>query len=104
MNTGSSTGVFSASVGSRLSAGPLYLVGHDLSKTAEASHWAGSDYSAKLWSESKSNTDTTDVLNGYEDRLVPGNGGEPVLSIAWWDRFRQELALQAKPFNRLADK
>ena len=78
-------------------------MGHDLCKSEDASHWSGSDYSSKLWNESKSNTDTTDVLNGYEDRLIPGNNGSKVLSITWWDRFRQELSIQAasmKAVNR----
>lgn len=93
VNTGSSTGVFSFYVGSSLSSGPVWLVGHDLARDRGASHWEGANYSSGLWAEQKQKINASARVNtGYEDRLIPGNDGGPVPSIAWWDRFRSELA------------
>lgn len=93
VNTGSSTGVFSFMVGAALTEGPVYLVGHDLARDREASHWAGANYSSGLWAEQKAKVQASARVNtGYEDRLVPGNDGQPLPSIVWWDRFRNEIA------------
>lgn len=95
VTTGSSTGVFSANIACAMGHGPVWLLGHDLCRRESASHWSGSDYSAKLWSQARSQSQCTNVLNGYEERLVPGNDGTFKASITWWDRFRSELALLA---------
>lgn len=93
VNTGSSTGVFSFMVGSALTSGPVYLVGHDLARNRDASHWDGANYSSGLWAEQKAKVAASARVNtGYEDRLVPGNDGQPLPSIVWWDRFRNEIA------------
>lgn len=96
--TGSSTGVLSVSVAMALGTGPVYLVGHDLAKDAASTHWDGAGYAAGDWKRVKEleNPDQgVGTVIGYEDRLIPGNDGGLVRSIAWWDRFRAEIALLA---------
>ncbi len=95
-NTGSSTGVCSFTVGASLSHGPVYLVGHDLARARDQSHWSGASYSSGLWKEQKQRVAASArVASGYEDRMIPGNDGGLVPSIVWWDRFRGEIASDA---------
>ncbi len=102
VNTGSSTGVFSFMVGSALTSGPVYLVGHDLARNREASHWEGANYSSGLWAEAKAKVQSSARVNtGYEDRLVPGNDGQPLPSIIWWDRFRNEIASGVRELSQI---
>ena len=96
VNTGSSTGVFTVPVGAAFTTGPIYLVGHDLARERDQSHWEGASYSSGLWAQVKNRVATNArAATGYEDRLIPGNNGGQVPSIAWWDRFRVELASEA---------
>jgi len=96
VNTGSSTGVFSFTVGSALSSSPVFLVGHDLARDRDQSHWEGASYSSGLWKEQKTRVaQSARAGTGYEDRLVPGNNGQMLPSICWWDRFRIELGHDA---------
>lgn len=95
--TGSSTGVLAVSLAYALTRGPVYLVGHDLATIDDASHWEAAELATKQWKDMKK---STVYGGGYEDRLIPGNNGEMVRSIAWWDRFRHEIGLLARTFKR----
>ncbi|MFM2091438.1 MAG: hypothetical protein RLZZ127_1927 [Planctomycetota bacterium] len=97
INSGMSTGVLSVTVAAAITRGPVYLVGHDLSREAgAASHWAGASFAGDSWSRIKTRVETRQsALSGYETRMIPGNGGGLVESIAWWDRFREEIAHEA---------
>jgi hypothetical protein len=96
INSGLSTGVLSVTVASALGTGPVYLVGHDLSKSATSSHWDGAAYAGGDWQRGKTSADTENtVLSGYETRMIPGNDGGQVESIAWWNRFRDEISHEA---------
>ena len=96
INTGLSTGTLSVSVACALGTGPVYLVGHDLAKDENASHWDGAGYAGNDWKRVKTSVEEdAPVLSGYEDRRIPGNGGGLVQSIAWWDRFRYDIAHEA---------
>lgn len=92
--TGSSTGVLSFYVAASLTRGPVFLVGHDLAKGDSASHWDGAALAGKAF---QVETAASGGLgeNGYEIRHIPGNSGNPVESIMWWDNFRHEIASQA---------
>jgi hypothetical protein len=77
------------------------LVGHDLAKDAQARHWDGAAYALKDWQQAKVSVDADrPALSGYEDRLIPGNDGGLVASIAWWDRFRYDIAHEAGSMQR----
>lgn len=92
--TGSSTGVLSFFVAASLTTGPVYLVGHDLAyDDAGASHWQGAGFSAQAFTKEQKGSGGLGS-NGYEERLVAGNGGTPLKSIIWWDIFRNEIAAQ----------
>jgi hypothetical protein len=97
INSGMSTGVLSVTVAAAITRGPVYLVGHDLARDAGAeSHWAGAGFAAASWSSIKTRVERKQsALSGYETRMIPGNGGGLVESIAWWDRFREEIAHEA---------
>ncbi len=88
--TGSSTGVLSFSVALAVTMGPIYLVGHDLAKEGGVTHWGAAELATTDFAKMEK---ATIFGTGYERRLVPGNCGSPVESIAWWDRFRGEIAL-----------
>ena len=88
--TGSSTGVLSVSIALAVTMGPVYLVGHDLAKEGGVSHWGAAELAT---SDFRKMEQATVFGTGYERRLVPGNCGEMVESIAWWDRFRGEISL-----------
>lgn len=92
--TGSSTGVLTVLIACSLSRGKTYLVGHDLARSASATHWEACTRAGSAWAEEKAKIDGTGV-NGYEDRMIPGNDGGLVQSIAWWESFRTEIATQA---------
>ena len=93
--TGSSTGVLSFFVAASLTRGPVYLVGHDLSTGAGASHWDGAGLAGTAFKAETANAGGFGS-NGYEKRLIPGNDGGMVESIMWWDNFRSEISGQAK--------
>lgn len=93
--TGSSTGVLSFLVAASLTRGPVYLVGHDLAKGEHGSHFEGCDFAANAF-DKETAANGQFGTNGYETRLVPGNGGGLVESIMWWDTFRLEISTQAK--------
>lgn len=95
--TGSSTGVLAFSVALALGRGPVYLVGHDLAKEAGNSHWKTDDLAA---TDFKKMETVTVYGAGYGKRMVPGNSGELVESIDWWDRFRGEIALLTQAIRR----
>lgn len=95
--TGSSTGVLSFSVALALTRGPVYLVGHDLATIDDESHWSAAELATTQWKEMKK---STVFGGGYEDRLIPGNNGQMVRSIAWWDRFRHEIGLLIRNLKR----
>ncbi|MFW5829757.1 MAG: hypothetical protein ACOCXA_05800, partial [Planctomycetota bacterium] len=80
-----------------LGTGPVYLVGHDLGKNPEASHWNGADYAGNDWQRKACGHNSCAAVagSGYERRWVPANGGGMVESIAWWYRFRDEIAHEA---------
>ncbi len=98
VNSGMSTGTLAVSVALAISSGPVWLVGHDLARDAGpeagvqagASHWEGAAHAANEWRKAKS--DGAKPVEGMEDRMVPGNGGGMVTSIAHWDRFRFDIA------------
>jgi len=92
--TGSSTGVLTVLIACSLTRGKVYLVGHDLARSAEGTHWSACTRAGSAWAEEKAKIDGTGV-NGYEDRLIPGNDGGLVESIAWWESFRSEIATHA---------
>jgi hypothetical protein len=93
--TGSSTGVLSFLVAASLTRGPVYLVGHDLAKGANGTHWQACDFAAKAHEHETNNVGSFGA-NGYETRFVPGNDGTLVESCMWWDTFRFEISSQAK--------
>ncbi len=94
--TGSSTGVLSFLVAASLTRGNVYLVGHDLAKGPHGdSHFEGCDFAAKAQQKETANSGAFGA-NGYEKRFIPGNDGNLVESIAWWDTFRLEISTQAK--------
>lgn len=95
--TGSSTGVLAFSLALAVTRGPVYLVGHDLAKEAGNSHWKTDDLAAE---DFKKMTQVTAFGAGYGKRMVPGNSGEMVESIDWWDRFRGEIALLTQAIGR----
>lgn len=95
--TGSSTGVLAVSIALAVTRGPVYLVGHDLAKESGQSHWKTDDIAA----EDFKRMEKAGVFGaGYDKRLVPGNSGEPVESIDWWDRFRGEISLLTRSIGR----
>lgn len=94
--TGSSTGVLSFLVGASLARGKVYLVGHDLAKDDHGqTHFDGCEFASKA-QEKETASSGAFGANGYEKRMVPGNNGGLVESIAWWDTFRLEISTQAK--------
>lgn len=96
VNSGLSTGVLSVTVAAALGRGPVFLVGHDLARDASGSHWDGAKYAGDDWKRGKSLQEASQtVLSGYEERWIPGNDGKTVPSIAWWDRFRGDIAYEA---------
>ncbi len=95
--TGSSTGVLAVSLAYAVTCGPIYLVGHDLATIDDLSHWSAAELATKQWKDMKK---SAVFGSGYEDRLIPGNNGQMVHSIAWWDRFRHEIGLLARTFKR----
>lgn len=95
--TGSSTGVLAVSIAFALTRGPVYLVGHDLSTIDDESHWDAAELAGKQWKEMKK---SASFSTGYEDRMIPGNNGQLVRSIAWWDRFRNEISLMCRALRR----
>ncbi len=96
VNSGMSTGVLSVTVGATLTNGPVYLVGHDLARSANGSHWDGAAYAKESWGKVKATVDEElSAMSGYETRWIPGNDGSLVESITWWDRFREEIAHEA---------
>lgn len=95
--TGSSTGVLAVSIALAVTRGPVYLVGHDLAKESGASHWKKDDLAATDFAMMEK---STSFGAGYEKRLVPGNSGELVESIDWWDRFRGEIGLLSATIGR----
>lgn len=94
--TGSSTGVLSFSVAMAVTQGPIYLVGHDLAKEGGVTHWDAAELAT---SDFKRMEEATVFGTGYERRVVPGNCGEPVESITWWDRFRGEISLVCRALH-----
>ena len=94
INTGTSTGVLSFTMAGVLGSGDVYLVGHDLAKDEQATHWTGANTASTLLADARERVDQSkSAMSGYEERLVPGNNGGNVLALAWWDRFRRELEL-----------
>ncbi|MHC5068413.1 MAG: 6-hydroxymethylpterin diphosphokinase MptE-like protein [Planctomycetota bacterium] len=94
INFGSSTGVLSVTVGMALSHGPIYLVGHDLARSPDSSHWSGAKFAGDAFRDSKAQN-ANSVISGMEDRWITGNNGDQVLSTGWWDRFRKEISHNA---------
>ena len=96
INTGLSTGTLSVTVASALGTGPVFLVGHDLSRDEQGTHWEGADYAGKDWQRVRTTIDQDKPFgSGYEDRMIRGNDGGLVTSIAWWDRFREDISMEA---------
>ena len=95
ISTGLSTGTLSVTVASALGTGPVYLVGHDLSRDEQGTHWEGADYAGKDWQRvHNSVTQDKPFGSGYEERMIRGNDGGWVKSIAWWDRFRDDISVE----------
>jgi hypothetical protein len=93
--SGSSTGVLSFYVAASITRGPVYLLGHDLAKEDGSSHWKDAAVAGSAFAKEEANAGAGGT-NGYEKRLIPGNGGRMLESIMWWDTFRSEIASQAK--------
>ena len=105
--TGSSTGVLSYSVAMSLTTGPVYLP--DMicvpikAPATGRRHPVGQRLQAR-WPTRPAVLAST-ISGGNGRRVVPGNNGENVDSLVWWDRFRQELGLlssKLKADNRVA--
>ncbi len=93
--TGLSTGTLSVTVASALGTGPVFLIGHDLSRDEQGTHWEGADYAGKDWQRVHSSvTQDKPFGSGYEERMIRGNDGGWVKSIAWWDRFRDDISIE----------
>lgn len=96
ISTGLSTGTLSVSVAAALGTGSVYLIGHDLSRDEQGSHWEGADYAGKDWKQAHAAVSQDKPFgSGYEERLIRGNDGGWVKSIAWWDRFRDDISVEA---------
>ncbi len=94
--TGSSTGVLSFLIAASLARGSVYLVGHDLAKDDHGqTHFDLCEFANKAQEKETANSGSFGA-NGYEKRMVPGNNGSLVESIAWWDTFRLEISTQAR--------
>ena len=94
VNTGTSTGVLSYTMAGIIGAGDVYLVGHDLAKDEGATHWTGANTASELLSKARDKVDQVrGAMSGYEERRVPGNNGDYVYALAWWDRFRREIEI-----------
>lgn len=74
---GMSTGSMAVALATQLSAGTVYLAGHDLAYDAEKAHWSGSNAMPP---------DTCDVM-------VLGHSG-PIRSNAFWNRLRGQIEIQ----------
>ncbi|MBA3937225.1 MAG: DUF115 domain-containing protein, partial [Planctomycetes bacterium] len=96
INAGQSTGVLSVTVGAALTTGPLFLVGHDLARGENGSHWEGAGTAGNAWKEAKQRSESAKLTGFYTDRLIPGNGDETVRSTMCWDHFRTEIAYEAQ--------
>lgn len=75
---GQSTGVLGAMLATKLTSGPIYLIGHDLAFASGKSHFDGVHHGVQI-------SETGDMM-------VAGNAGEPVKTTYWWDVFRRELS------------
>lgn len=105
INAGLSTGTLSVSVAAALGTGPTFLVGHDLARDASGSHWAGAAIAGDGWGKAKEKVNSEKpALSGYDDRMIPGNDGKLVPSIAWWDRFRQDISGEGALLERQGRK
>jgi len=87
---GQSTGVLAATLGTRLTTGKVYLVGHDLAFADKASHWGDVHAGVQLGDE---------VVKFETD----GNNGGKVLSQSWWHIFKNELAELARETKRVVN-
>ena len=87
---GQSTGVLAATLGSRLTTGLVYLVGHDLAFNDTASHWDAVHSGVQLG----------DAIVKFE---TDGNKGNKVLSQSWWHIFKNELAELARECKRIVN-
>lgn len=76
---GQSTGTMAVAVACNLTAGPVYLVGHDLSMDDKQSHWKG----AKAATVHDQDTFATDGYAGT------------VYTDWWWDMFRRHIEATA---------
>jgi hypothetical protein len=95
INTGLSTGTLSVTVASALGTGGVWLVGHDLSRDQQGTHWEGAAYAGNDWKRGYESVNQDKPFgSGYEDRMIRGNDGGWVKSIAWWDRFRDDISLE----------
>lgn len=84
---GQSTGVMAATLGTRLTTGPVHLVGHDLAFNDGVSHWGEVNHAVQL---------------GAVQRIpVSGNNGKMVDSQMWWNTFRTELSELARTTGRI---
>ena len=91
INSGLSTGVLSVSVACALGSGPVWLVGHDLSRTASETHWDGAGFAKSEFAKCLVGGES-----GFDTRWLPGHGGGMVESCAWWDRFRDGIVYEVK--------
>lgn len=82
---GGSTGTAAVAVSLKLTTGPVYLVGHDLSMTGDQ-HWSA----ATSMSEDR-------------DALILGNNGELLQSTRWYKMFRDHISLMALETQRVFD-
>jgi hypothetical protein len=89
---GQSTGVLSVTVAHALGRGKVYLVGHDLAYEGDNSHWAQADVAVQGQKKSMA---VADARAGNERRMIAGNAGGEVVSFTWWDKFRQQIGMQA---------
>lgn len=85
---GQSTGVLSATLATRMTTGPVYLVGHDLAFNDTKSHWGEVHSGVQL---------------GEAIPRVPvlGNNGEMIQSQFWWVTFLRELSSLALETRRI---
>jgi uncharacterized Rossmann fold enzyme len=87
---GQSTGVLAATLATRMTTGPVYLVGHDLAFNERASHWDGVHAGVQIG-------------ENVERHAVMGNSGEMVASQYWWTVFCNELSDLARETGQIVN-
>jgi len=78
---GPSSGTMSIYRACRMTDGPVYLVGHDLAHASGQTHWQGATAIPEI------------PIAGFS---LPGNGGDPVATIPFWQRLHREIGMSLR--------